>query len=359
MKYVILAVLLMSAAVEPAAAQLPEALQEALSPEAKDLLEAAGEDAAGVPALLPGLTLLWERGTGLLLSCLRENIGGAVLLLIAVLLCALVQDCLQAAQKEEHGSGALLVGGLCIAMITAGDLKSLMGLGIRTVEELEVFSGILLPALSAAVAAGGGVVSAGMRHVAAAFFSDVLISVIRDTLIPLVYVYVTATVADLLLPGRQLHRIARCISKVTVWLLSGILAVYTGYLMLSGTAAGAADTLTVRATKAAMGTVPVVGRIISDAAGTVLTGAAALKNTVGIAGMLAVLAMCLSPFVRLAAQYLAYRLAAFLAGMVGPPRLVELIEALGSAFGLILGMTGACALMIMISLMSCVMAVSP
>ena len=164
--------------------------------------------------------------------------------------------------------------------------------------------------------------------------------------------------ADLLLPGRQLRAVAKGINKVTVWLLSGILVVYTSYLMLAGTAAGTADSMSARLTRAAMGTVPVVGRIIADAAETVLTGAAAVKNAVGIAGLLAVLAICLAPFIRLAVQYLLYKLVSLLAGMVGPPSLVELIDALGGAFGLVLGMAAACGVMVIVSLMGSVMAVS-
>ena len=107
-----------------------------------------------------------------------------------------------------------------------------------------------------------------------------------------------------------------------------------------------------------MGVVPVVGSIISNAAGAVLQGAGVLKNTLGVTGMLAVLALCLMPFLRLAVQYLLYKLAAFFAGTVGSPKLMELIDALSGAFGLVLGMTGACALLVMISLMNCVMVVT-
>ena len=45
-----------------------------------------------------------------------------------------------------------------------------------------------------------------------------------------------------------------------------------------------------------------VGSILADAADTVLAGAGAVRNTVGVAGLLAVLAVCLLPLVRLGAQ---------------------------------------------------------
>ena len=98
--------------------------------------------------------------------------------------------------------------------------------------------------------------------------------------------------------------------------------------------------------------VPVVGGIISDATESVLAGAGLIKSSVGIFGMLGVLAICLTPFLHLAVQFLMYKLAAMLASAIGSESLIGLIDAIGSAFGLILGMVGACALLLLISVAS-------
>ena len=92
---------------------------------------------------------------------------------------------------------------------------------------------------------------------------------------------------------------------------------------------------------------------------TVLAGAGLLKNTVGIFGMLGILAACAYPFLQLGVQYLLYKLTAFLASAVGAPSLCKLIDGLGGAFGLVLGMTGACALLLLVSVLSSVAAVMP
>ena len=75
--------------------------------------------------------------------------------------------------------------------------------------------------------------------------------------------------------------------------------------------------------------------------------------------VLGVLAACLGPFVRLGVQYLLYKLTAFLAGMTAAPELAKLIDALGGVFGLMLGMTGSCALLLLISISSAILVVTP
>ena len=75
--------------------------------------------------------------------------------------------------------------------------------------------------------------------------------------------------------------------------------------------------------------------------------------------MVAVLAICLTPILRLALQYLVYKGTAALCATVAQPRLSRLIDAIGSAFGLVLGMTGAAALILLVSLASALTAVVP
>lgn len=347
--------MILFASVHPAWAMSAD-FENSLPEEVQEIVEEAGED--NLSWLTRGGEMLWEKCRESFAAVLRESLGGAVLLLCAVILCALADDCCKAAGEKGAIDLVPITGAVVITMIAAGDIRTLMGQGLEAIESLHLFSQVLLPTLMAAVAASGGAVSAGVRHVAAVFFTDILISLIRDFLVPMVYAYIAVAAADAMLPRRQLRNVAKAIRKGTVWLLSGLLVLYTGYLALAGATASSADTLAVQLTRSAMGVVPVVGGILSDAAGTVLHGASVLKNTVGIAGTLAVLAVCLVPFLKLAVQYLLYKMTAFLAGTLGTEGLVSLIDDLGSAFGLILGMTGACAMLLLISAVSSVMVVT-
>ena len=84
-----------------------------------------------------------------------------------------------------------------------------------------------------------------------------------------------------------------------------------------------------------------------------------MKASAGVVGMLAVLALCLTPFLRLGAQYLLYQGASMVAAAAGQRRLVRLMAMLGDAFGLVLAMTGASALLLLVSVVSSLTAVTP
>lgn len=358
MRRIFVLLLLLLCVVPTYAQEIPSEITDAIPDSARELLDEP-DKADGFTSLNSGLSTLWGRTCKLLLTTVQDSLGGVVLILSALLLCSLAEDCFGAAGGGKIFDPVPLAGTLVILLAVGSNMKNLMGLGEETIQELNVFSKALLPTLSAATAASGGAVSASVRQVATVFFSDLLMSLIHSLLLPLVWVFVALSAADSVLPAGRLGGIARGLQKTVTWILSGSLLLFTGYLSLSGAFASSADSLTLRMTRSAIGTaIPVVGGIISDAADTVLAGAGILRQSVGVVGTLTILATCILPFLKLGVQYLLLKLSAFFAATVAPQPLVKLVNALSTAFGLVLGMTGAAALLLLISVASSVMVVS-
>ncbi|NLU23507.1 MAG: stage III sporulation protein AE [Clostridiales bacterium] len=340
----------------PAFADEQQDLTGAVPEEAEEVLgDNLPTEGLTFQSLQEGLSQLWQKFCQSLFATLRDNIGSAILLLSVVVLCGMADDCFQAVGNGRIANYVPMVGALIITLIATGSFHSLLQLGEKTIEELDVFAKALLPTLAASVAASGGIVSAGAKQVATVFFAELVISLIREFLVPLVCFYVGVVSVDAMLPQGHLKKIGEMLKKGISWVLVAALVLFTGYLTVTGAVAGSADALSIRLTKSAISTVvPVVGSIISEATDSVVAGAGLLKNSIGVFGMLVVLGTCLLPFLELGVQYLLYKITSFFAGMIGSPTLVELINALGSAFGLILGMAGSCALLLLISIVSSV-----
>lgn len=359
MKKLSCALLLLLALILPArAAELPRELENALPQEAEELLRGDPFDsAADLSAGIGGIFNSLKEDAG---RILRQRAQSAILILLVVLLCGAVDGLYQGAGGRTTASFLPMAGALSVTLLAAGSLDSLIGLGAETIEQLHTFSKFLLPTLAAAVAAGGAVGTATVQQVATVFFVDLLLQLINGLLLPLVYLYIGALTAGAMLPENKMSGIAEGLKKVIVWILSAALIAFTVYLSVVRVISGSADGAAVKVAKAAIsGAVPVVGSIIAEASETVLAGAGLLRSTIGIFGTLSVLAICAYPFLQLGIQYLLYKLTAFLALTVGPPGLSGLINGLGSAFGLVLGMTGACALLLLVSVLSSVAAVIP
>ena len=350
--WICLTALVLALTPSAAAADLPAELERAAPEAAEDL---TGGDLSGGTGFAQGVGNILDRLADQVGDVVRERTRGAAAVLLVVVLCGVVEGFAQG----TGGKGAAflpMAGALSITLASAGSLDSLMGLGSRTIGELAA----LLPTLAAATAASGAVTTATVQQVSTVFFVDLLLRLIRQLLLPLVYLYIGLLTAAACLPENRLGAIAEALKKLVTWILTTALLVFTIYLSIVRIISGSADSATVKVAKAAIsGVVPVVGGIIADASETVLAGAGMLKNTIGVFGMLAILAACAYPFLQLGVQYLLYKLTAYLASVVGAPGLCKLIDGLGGAFGLILGMTGGCALLLLISVLASVGAVMP
>jgi len=134
------------------------------------------------------------------------------------------------------------------------------------------------------------------------------------------------------------------------WGLKIILYVFTGYMSITGVITGTADAAAVKAAKLTIsGAVPVVGGILSDASEAVIIGAGVMKNAVGVYGLLAVVAIWITPFLQIGSIYLLLKLTAIVCSVFGVKESSDLIEDFSGAMGLLLGMTGTVSLLILIS----------
>ena len=311
---------------------------------------------AGI-SLDEGLQTILNTGSGQISGVVRKAVRSGVLLLTVVLLCGLAEGLYGGMGVSQTTDVVAIVGALAITAVAVADANSLIGMGREALEQMETFSKILLPTITAAAAAGSpsGAVA---RQLATMLFSDILITLINRLLLPLVYTYIAACVAYAAVGNEGLKRIAGTLKWVVTSILTVVLLVFVGYLTVSGVIAGSTDAVTVKAAKFTMSSlVPVVGGILSDAAETVLAGAGILKNAVGVFGMLAVLCMCVAPFLQLGIHYLTYKVTSALSATVSSGRVAGLIDQIGGAFGLVLGMTGASALLLLISMVSAITAV--
>lgn len=301
--------------------------------------------------LAGGLGWLEETARGALAEVLRSGVRSTALLVLAAVLCGAAEG---AAQGAGDGAAQLvpLCGVLAAGTLAAGDLRSLIGLGAQTVEELGTLAKLLIPTLSAAFAAGGFASTASVWQVTTLLVCDALCGAVSRYLLPLVYCHIAASAADAMLCDGRLGALADGLRKLLTAALKLLCITFTAYLAAAGVLTGSADRTAVRAAKAALsGAVPVVGGVLSDAAETVLSAAGALRATMGATGVLAVLAACLTPLLRLGAQLLLYHAAAFAAGLVGPKPLAAFLARLGDTFSLVFAMTAACALILLASLL--------
>ena len=74
-----------------------------------------------------------------------------------------------------------------------------------------------------------------------------------------------------------------------------------------------------------------------------------MKSAAGVYGILAVLAICIGPFLQIGIQYLMLKLTAGICGMFGSKQSGGLVGDISAGMGLVLAMTGTVCLLLLIS----------
>ena len=267
-----------------------EVLEEQTQALGLDELEQAGEAYTGQTEIGEDLDVaqsfrhMAQTGKEALGGVVKASVRSCVLLLAVTLLCGLAEG-LQVGGTDRLGA-VTLVGALVITTIAVGDVNSLLAQGKQAISNMEALGDVLLPTVSMATAASGAPAMAVVKHSITILFSDLLLHLIQNLLIPLCYAYVAANVAWAALGNDGLKRIGGLLKWLITILLSVVLLAFIAYLNLSGVISGGADAATVKAAKFTISNlVPVVGGVISDTAETLLAGASVLRNAAGVFGL--------------------------------------------------------------------------
>ena len=238
------------------------------------------------------------------------------------------------------------VGAVCISAMMLQSSGALVGLAVQTVSEVSEYSKLLFPVMAAAASARGAVTSASAISIGTSALTAFLNSFLRRMMVPAIYLFLTASVANCALGTNSLKQIRDTIRKFSAWFLKAVLTGFLTYMSITGAVAGSTDKTALKAAKAAISTVvPVIGKTLADASEALLLSADIARNSIGIYGIFAFFGICILPFARIGAHYLVLKGIAALCSIVGSKRQTALVDDFAEAMGLLLGMTGVmCAL---------------
>ena len=329
-----------------------EAVEEALPEEAREISGALVYD-GGYDAQR-ALKRLWHSFLETATEQLRKVAGGLVSIAV---LCAMAGTLCSGRSTPQY----IGLAGCCAAAVSiAGNIDSIIAQASSALAQLSDYSKAAMPALFAAAAASGAVVSASAKYAAVCLTMDVLMSAAQRFIIPLIYAYVAISVSDSLFSNPLLKAAGRMTKWCATTAMTVLTIAFSGYITVTGVIAGSSDAVAVKTARTVISsTLPVVGGIVSDAASVVLSAASVIKNSAGAFSLIAVCALCVGPFAVLSVKMLVFRAAAAAADMLPGARLSALINDVGTALSMLLGLVGCCGIMLFISIMSGIKVVTP
>lgn len=301
------------------------------------IAEEAPMTAGEFTAMTPPDWLAWLAGQ--LRECTQRPLRLFAKLCGVLLLAAVGQSlCADRASPELLGLvdtvAALAVFALCAAPVIA--LTEVLEDAVQASRAYIVsFVPVFASVLTACGQVGGAALYSGTFFSIAMVIADVLCRVG----LPFSRLLLAMTAASAASGTQTLGRLTEAVCKWTKWLMTLCATVFGGLIGLQSVFAQSADTLALKTGKFVFSSsVPVVGRAISDAMGSVLAGMKLVKGTVGFA----VIAVMAAAFFPLLLQCCVYRLL-FAAGELaasafGGGKGAKLLSGLAECVGLYISM---------------------
>lgn len=320
-------------------------VQDALSGEARALME---EQSPVQPVDF------FDHLKQMVLQTIREqksHIGESVQIGLRALVIIGLCQVMTLSDNPYSRSISAMTGALGIMVCCGPTMMRSLQLTGQAMDEMTSFSKVLMPIVTTTAISSGSAASAASTYTLTILFSHLLFQFSEAIAFPVLFGCMACALVDTALGQKRLLRLRQFSTMLIDKTLRLFVYVFTGLLTITGVIAGNQDAAALKAIKFSISfSVPVVGGIISDAAETVLSGASFLKNTVGTFGMLAVLAISLVPFFRLALDYLLMKGVSALGGVM-ESSVTTLLEMLSTCIGYYMAVIGCC---VYLNILSCV-----
>lgn len=219
-----------------------------------------------------------------------------------------------------------------VAAIVANSFYALVQTALETISSLRLFMQSLLPVVLSAVSAGGGTLG-GASFAPSLFAAVQIISFIAEKLLfPLIFTVTSLCIVNNLSASFHITKLIELIRQIIAWSLGVLLTVFVGILGLQGISAAFLDGIAGKTVRYALCSfIPLVGGVLADSIDAVIYSASVVKNTVGIAGIITLVLICLPPVVKITVFSIMYRLAAGVAEPAADKRIIALFsDAAGS-----------------------------
>ncbi|MBD3108100.1 stage III sporulation protein AE [Bacillus sp. AGMB 02131] len=202
----------------------------------------------------------------------------------------------------------------------------------ETIDTMISFFLALVPLLLALIVASGGIVSAAFFHPILLFLMNTSGLLIGSVILPLLFIATVLSIVSTLTEHYKVSQLASLLRNWSIGLLGIFMTAFLGVISVQGASSAVADGVSIRTAKFITGNfIPVVGRMFTDAADTVISASVLLKNTVGVAGVVILLLIAIFPALKILMIAFIYKFAAAILQPLGGGPVIQCLDVISKS----------------------------
>lgn len=296
----------------------------------------------------------WTILKGVLNFFLQEVIYNGKLLLIIVMLAifSMMLETLQTAfEKNTISKVAYSIIYMVLVTIAINSFMVAIDYAREAIEKMIAFMMAMVPLLLTLLASMGGVVTVSVMHPLIIFMIHVVGSLIYLVVFPLLFFSAVLHIVSAITERFKLTQLANMLRGVAVTVLGLLLTAFLGVISVQGATSSVTDGVALRTAKFITGNfVPVVGKMFSDAADTIVSASLVAKNAIGIAGITILLIICAFPAIKIVALAFIYHIAGAIMQPLGDSPIAACLQTIGRTMLYIFASLAAVSLMFFLAI---------
>lgn len=286
---------------------------------------------------------------GLLKYFLHEVLYNGKLLVTIVMLTvfSMVLETLQNAfERNTVSKVAYSITYMVLIIIAVNSFHVAIGYAKGAIEGMIQFMLAMVPLLLTLLASMGNVVTVSVMHPLIVFMIHAIGTLVYTIVFPLLFFSAVLHIASALSDKFKVTQLANLLRSIGVYVLGGLITIFLGIVSVQGVTGAVTDGVTLRTAKFVTGNfVPVVGRMFSDAADTVISASMLAKNAIGLAGVIILLFISVFPAIKILTLALIYNISAAVMQPLGESPIVSCLQTIGKTMIFVFAALAAVSLM--------------
>lgn len=301
--------------------------------------ETEGLQSMAVRFLQDHLAYEWNTGKRSLIS-----------MLVIALLAAVFSNFAGVFQNRQASEISFYILYMLLLTLCMSSFKTILQGAEQQVEHLVDFMEVLCPSYFLAVSFATGSATAVAFYQILLFVVYLVELVILKFLFPIVNLFLMMRVLSNLTGEEALSEFSELLQKLVSWALKTLIACVIGMNTLQGLLAPAIDSLKRSAVTRTAGAIPWIGDVAGGTTELVLGTASLIKNGIGVAGTVIVIAVCAGPILQVLILSFLYKLAGALVQPVSDKRITACISGVSAGYELLTQVLFSTALLFLITL---------
>lgn len=221
--------------------------------------------------------------------------------------------------------------------------------------QLVDFINCILPVYAFSVTFSTGTMSGAALRQGSLIVIALLNYGVKYVLLPMIRIFVMMKLINSVTADNSFHKMCRLIKLLIIWLNNTMLAFVTGMNVIKSMVAPYADKTAALAFQKAVSVIPGIGSAVGGASELILGTGKFIRNSIGAAGLIVIVVLCMVPVVKTAVFSVLYHFCGAMIEPVADKKIVEGITGVADGVLLLLriSITGAMVCMLTIG-MACV-----